>query len=436
MIASGDFSPLTFDTRACPQVLVNIIKRCIVLDSAQRCSARDAFAILRVIPARPLLERADPEQIPFNVQGKIFSLTKAMVSRCQPSILSGILTGEVALVDQDDEGRFYLNMDAEEFDALTLMLRLEQPDVRRRVEGACQRLFLPRASPVHRTHLFVFGGYGDSMERYDRTFHRWIVCGEMADAGCHFATVCTGSQVFRIGANDLVSFNVIQEKWSQPIPIIEDCRYGHGAVIVDDSIYVIGGRQNETRVPYHVVPLNSVRKWHPSNPMVWQKRASMISCRTAHATEVIGGKIFALGGCAHNNQPTDTIEMYDPSTDKWHPLGDMQYPRCDAASAVIGDNIYLLGGTSTLHRVERFNTVRNEWHECKAMPTGRYGLEAAVFDGCIWAIGGLLKERMGVMFDCRRVEIYDPRTDTWEEGPSLNHPRAFFGAACCTTTTF
>jgi N-acetylneuraminic acid mutarotase len=57
-------------------------------------------------------------------------------------------------------------------------------------------------------------------------------------------------------------------------------------------------------------------------------------------------------------------EKYDPETETWSPIPDMSMRRCEMATAVIDDKIFVIGGrgyNGTTNRVECFNDEKNEW---------------------------------------------------------------------------
>jgi hypothetical protein len=61
---------------------------------------------------------------------------------------------------------------------------------------------------------------------------------------------------------------------------------------------------------------------------------------------------------------SSTGETYDPETDTCSPIPDMSMKRCDMATAVIDDKIFVIGGrdcNGPTNRVECFNGEENEW---------------------------------------------------------------------------
>jgi N-acetylneuraminic acid mutarotase len=61
---------------------------------------------------------------------------------------------------------------------------------------------------------------------------------------------------------------------------------------------------------------------------------------------------------------TSSGEKYDPETDTWSPIPDMNMKRCDMATAVIDDKIFVIGGSNSngaTNRVECLNDEEDEW---------------------------------------------------------------------------
>ena len=74
------------------------------------------------------------------------------------------------------------------------------------------------------------------------------------------------------------------------------------------------------------------------------------------------------------------------------------------------------------------SALTQAWTPVASMPTRRAGFVAAVFDGRIYAIGGIDDTESGKV-TLTAVEIYDPATDTWTVGTAM--PTARGGATYC-----
>jgi hypothetical protein len=91
----------------------------------------------------------------------------------------------------------------------------------------------------------------------------------------------------------------------------------------------------------------------------------MLTARCFFSTCVVDGKIFAVGGClgAYDSSELSSVEVYDPATDTWTGMPDMQVKRKALASAAVDRKIYAIGGQlaagwdSPLSTVEEYSLV-------------------------------------------------------------------------------
>ena len=58
----------------------------------------------------------------------------------------------------------------------------------------------------------------------------------------------------------------------------------------------------------------------------------------------------------------------------------------------------------------------SSWTTKASMPTSRSVTASAVLDGKVWVVGGIDFSWSD------KVEIFDPSTNSWTSGPSLNSP--------------
>lgn len=134
-----------------------------------------------------------------------------------------------------------------------------------------------------------------------------------------------------------------------------------------------------------------------------------------NVTAAADGKIYVLG------------EAYHPATNRWTKIAPMPHARSGGAAVTGKDGkIYVVGGgkpdpgdsSNTLYprRVEVYDPKTNTWQVKAPMPTGREGLGAAVgADGTIYAIGGGT-DHFDRYFKCySAVEAYNPATNKWSK---------------------
>lgn len=110
-----------------------------------------------------------------------------------------------------------------------------------------------------------------------------------------------------------------------------------------------------------------------------------------------------------------------------------------AASVVINDEVYVLGGQLTgvvppgpaTDAVEIYNPVTGIWRAGLPMPTARMGLVAVVAGGKIYAIGGRTDSL--ATSAVATVEQFDPATGLWTTRNPMSVPRYFAAGAMLPT---
>jgi len=143
------------------------------------------------------------------------------------------------------------------------------------------------------------------------------------------------------------------------------------------------------------------------------------------------GLIAVSGGFVPGGElsASDDLLLYDIAADEWQRGPDLPGPRDHATMAVLDGSLYLVGGYTTglsgaTERVFRLDSPDGEWQEIASMATPRGALATAALQGRLVALGGANDD--GVLAS---TEIYDPGTDEWTPGPSLEIEREHFGAA-------
>ena len=136
-----------------------------------------------------------------------------------------------------------------------------------------------------------------------------------------------------------------------------------------------------------------------------------------HAAEVVGGKLFLIGGLGGSS--AGKVQIYDPATNVWTLGADMPFAAGSSSTAVIGGKIYVAGGiigSSTTTRSAVYNPATNSWTEIAPMPQGR-NHAAATTDGSKLYVAGGRGPGSGdanvVANGFDNLQVYDPATNTW-----------------------
>lgn len=162
----------------------------------------------------------------------------------------------------------------------------------------------------------------------------------------------------------------------------------------------------------------------------WQYRRQLNFPRTGLSCQVVGGRIYAIGG-KNARQVLGICEEYDPIRDTWIIKRPMPTPRYGAVSAVWGNKIYMVGGDTSLAHpsptnvIEVYDPERDTWERINSfLPTPRSGIGGCALGPHIFIIGG--SRRGESVTDT--VEVYDILGNSWSVKRSMITPRMHFAA--------
>lgn len=136
-----------------------------------------------------------------------------------------------------------------------------------------------------------------------------------------------------------------------------------------------------------------------------------------------------------DSTPSKMVERYNPQENIWERMPDMCYPTDDAAACILGHHLYLFGGggdRTDRSSCMRFDFRKQNWIWPKSMKRVRAGAAAVAVNGVIYVIGGSPNRKSYH----KSVEIYDPATGSWTDGPDLNFPRHMLGLAVVSVDNF
>jgi N-acetylneuraminic acid mutarotase len=207
------------------------------------------------------------------------------------------------------------------------------------------------------------------------------------------------------------------------------------------------------------------------NSNSWQLGAPMPGPRQETATGALNGKLYVLGGFDAQGHSTDTVLVYNPTTNTWtfaHPLpfgvnhnsaavaGGLLYSfgagagqtfvynqstnswaarasshyihSHTAAVGVIDNKIYVAGGkgTPSQRELEVYDPVANTWTVKAPMSVARNHCAGGVIEGKFYVVGGRASDFSGSI---NALEVYNPQTNTWSTLPPMPTARSGLAAA-------
>jgi len=176
-----------------------------------------------------------------------------------------------------------------------------------------------------------------------------------------------------------------------------------------------------------------------SSPQEWQRLADApLSGRTGAVTVGVGDRAYVFGGweftcppnadCSTPEAPLKTDgAVLDLSTGEWQPMADAPYGVRDAATTVLGEDIYIAtrcrGESQCLEgplELLRYDTLEDRWDELGTVPGGRDAYPSLqVVGDRVLALAST--EEHGARAD----HLYDPAAEEWSELPDSPLPPAY-----------
>jgi N-acetylneuraminic acid mutarotase len=159
----------------------------------------------------------------------------------------------------------------------------------------------------------------------------------------------------------------------------------------------------------------------------WVDLAPLQDPRQEVGVAALDGRIYVVGGFRGDGGTVSTVEVYNPSADRWEFVAPLPIAVNHAVAAVVGDRLYVLGGhppagPEAVDNVFAYDPSSDTWAPRASMPTARGALSVAVADGKIYAAGGSPTPREN------DFAVYDPTADTWTMLPPMPTPRNHLAA--------
>lgn len=249
-------------------------------------------------------------------------------------------------------------------------------------------------------------------------------------------------------------------------------RHESAAVVVGDSVYLLGGRGNRpverftpgtgqwdnlglaplelnhiqpVAVDHEIVVIGAFTGPYPREDTVaeihvfdtktgeWRINGSMPESRRRGSTATVAakGKIYVLGGNTqgHDGGAVPWFDEYDPATGEWRELPDAPNARDHFSAVVIGDLLIAAGGRQTAMPNPAANPVTTtdiyhfstgQWREAPPIPTARAGAITVRYGNDMLVAGGEINTDSLAL---NTVESFDAETGQWQSLPAMKRGR-------------
>lgn len=139
------------------------------------------------------------------------------------------------------------------------------------------------------------------------------------------------------------------------------------------------------------------------------------------AAAVLGDLIYVCGG-TNNKSELNLFKSFSPKLNTWTSLAPLSKKLYCHGTVALNCEIYVIGGYDgfCLSDCEKFDPKSNSWSPIKAMLSPRLTVGVAVLNGKIYACGGELYDKKSL----NSVEVYEPSTNEWSFVAPMNEKRS------------
>lgn len=218
-----------------------------------------------------------------------------------------------------------------------------------------------------------------------------------------------------------------QDQW-QPLQDMPAGKWEAGTVVLDDKLYFFGG---------YTKGVKSSKRCDVFDPKdnSWTRIQGLPSAIT-HMNMVLDGRTVWFAGGFKDGYKGHTIAevwSYDIDKDRYTAAPLLPETRGGGGLALVDRKLHYMGGVKAdrdtdaedhwvlnLDKWVNGSWVRGStrWESAAPLPAPRNQFSTVTLDGKIYAIGGQFHHD-SQQLDQARVDIYDPKTDSWSRGPQL-----------------
>ncbi len=251
--------------------------------------------------------------------------------------------------------------------------------------------------------IYVVGGYPSSRE-VQTTVQAYTIASDSWDFARphpipihHPVVKGVAGKLYSLGGQEdtgrSFAYDPSAAEWTE-IASMPTARGGGAAAVIDDQIYVVGGRPPAGNA-FEVYDVSD-DAWTqlPPLPQDYDERNHL-------AAAAIGGKVYVAGGRydggGFGSPRTDALDVFDPVAGEWSRAAPMLRPRGGNNGVAAYGCFYTWGGegqdigepNDVYPDHDVYNPVTDEWRALDPLPTPIHGVTGAAFvDGLIYMPGG------------------------------------------------
>lgn len=203
----------------------------------------------------------------------------------------------------------------------------------------------------------------------------------------------TGAYPSETPLSKIYVYDVLNDTWRQGPSIPQSRQRGAaGAVVYNNKFYLVGGITNGHLSGW----VSYLDEFDPATN-TWTALTDAPKARDHFQAAVHSGKLYLAGGRRSGSNGTFAdmeaqVDVYDFDLGSWSTTTALPTLRAAAQTAVVGNELIVIGGENTLNTaspvVEALNLSTGQWRTLDSLNIGRHGTQAIVNNGGIYVASG------------------------------------------------
>lgn len=291
-------------------------------------------------------------------------------------------------------------------------------------------LIQPRPSTVAKEVVVVLGGIPNdsyitsSVEMYDPHKEKWFSLPDFPERVMWCSVAVLSNCIYVAGGildghiiSKVWKFDALERKWQTVAPMLKP-RARHAAAIIDDKMYILGGVRYERKM----LSVETIECYNPSTNK-WSAAGRTMHPRKESCVVPYNKTIVEVGGVQGEEAVVKTMDSYHIIGDSIKPSGEQFVlpENIKYAKIVVINAVFYIIWEDT-KKLIALNAQRRTFKLLPSMQHARTCCGATVVNGKIYVTGGLIDSK-----PTNLVECFDPVTETWTVEKSMVEGRAYHG---------
>ncbi|XP_060095675.1 kelch repeat and BTB domain-containing protein 12 [Heteronotia binoei] len=232
---------------------------------------------------------------------------------------------------------------------------------------------------------------------------------------------------------------------TQKTYFISSPKYGEGlgcictGVVNENNDIIVAGEASAAKLSRQKTRKIEIYRYNSQGNQCWQSLCTA-QIRELYALGTLRNDLYVIGGqmkLKNQYHITNCVDKYSMEQENWRTVAPLPVPLACHAVVTVKNRLYVMGGWTPQmdlpddepdrlsNRMLQYDPGQDKWTERTPMKYSKYRFSTAVVNNEIYVLGGIgcLGRDRGQARKCLDVvEIYHPDGNFWRDGPPMPYP--------------